>query len=57
MPVRRYRQVEDMPPPEPLPPLHPDNLRVAFEWSKLVLRLGEKRFVPGVYRRDLRDPD
>ncbi len=39
MPVTRYRQVEDMPPPEPRPALDPENLRVAFEWSVALARL------------------
>ncbi|MFZ5477409.1 MAG: hypothetical protein ACOZNI_11605 [Myxococcota bacterium] len=55
MPIQRFRRVEDLPPPEPRPRLHPDNLRVAFEWSALAARLAGRRLVPGVYPRDLRD--
>lgn len=55
MPVTRYRGVEEMTPPPPRPALHPDNLRVAFEWSNLVARLHPRPLRRGVFRRDLRD--
>ena len=55
MPVTRYRTVADMAPPPPLPPLHPDNLRVAFAWSLAVARLRPEKRSPGVTRRDLRE--
>lgn len=55
MAVTRYRDVALMPPPEHLPALHPDNLRVAFEWSMAMARLHPRARTPGVTRRDLRD--
>lgn len=54
MPVHRYRRVEDMPPPPPLPALHPENLRVAFGWCLMVRNLARARVAPGLHRRDLR---
>ena len=56
MPVHRYKQVEDMPPPRALPALHTDTLRQAFLWSALVARLAGWKPTPGIHRRDLRDP-
>ena len=48
MPVRRYRHVADMPAVRPLPPLDPDNLRVACELAELAYGLHPWRFTPGV---------
>ncbi len=48
MPVRKYRSVADMPGVRPLPPLDPDNLRVAFELSELARALHPWQFEPGV---------
>ncbi len=56
MPVQRYRRAEDMPPPAPLPALHPDNLEVAFGWCAVVREFAPARLAPGIYRRDLRFP-
>lgn len=56
MPIHRYKRVEDMPPTPALPPLHPDNLREAFEWSLAMARLSGRKPTPGIYRRDVRDP-
>lgn len=48
MGVKKFRSVEEMPGPAPLPPLDPDNLRLAFELMDLTHRLSRFRFVPGV---------
>lgn len=48
MPVRRYRHVADMPAVRPLPPLDPDNLRIACELTDLAYGLHPWRFTPGV---------
>ncbi len=48
MPVRKYRSVEDMPGVRPLPPLDPENLRVACELSELAWALHPWKFEPGV---------
>jgi hypothetical protein len=48
MPVRKYRSVEDMPGVQPLPPLDPENLRVACELSELAWALHPWKFEPGV---------
>jgi hypothetical protein len=48
MPLRKYRSVEEMPAPEPRPPLDPDNLRIAFAWMKLACELRPLRRTPGV---------
>ena len=50
MSVRKYRSVEEMPGVEPLPPLDPDNLRIACELSELARRLGGWKLPPGVRR-------
>lgn len=54
MGVTQFRSVADMPPPEPRPPLDPENLRVAFEWSLALARLRPQPQARGVSRRDLR---
>lgn len=48
MPVRRFRSVDEVPSPEPRPPLDPDNLRIAFAWMKLVIELHPEPLQPGV---------
>lgn len=48
MGVRKFRSVEDMPPPAPRSPLDPDNLREAFALMELARRLSRFSFVPGV---------
>lgn len=48
MSVRKYRSVEDMPGVRPLPPLDPDNLRIACELTELAYALHPWRFEPGV---------
>lgn len=48
MGVRKFRSVEDMPPPAPRRPLDPDNLREAFALMELARRLGRFNLVPGV---------
>lgn len=50
MSVRKYRKVEEMPGVEPLPPLDPDNLRIACELSELARTLGGWKLPPGVRR-------
>ncbi len=57
MPIQRFRGVESMPGPSPRSPGDPDNLRLAFEWSMAALALSGAPFRPGVYPRDLREPD
>ena len=47
MPVRKFRSVADMP-ARTLPPLDPDNLRVACELSELAFSLHPWRLSPGV---------
>jgi hypothetical protein len=48
MPVRKLRSVEDMPGPEPRPPLQAENLRLAFALMDLTHRLHPVRRRPGV---------
>jgi hypothetical protein len=48
MGVRKFRSVEEMPGPPPLPRLDPENLRIAFGLSSLATRLGPRRPKPGV---------
>lgn len=48
MPVRKYRSVADMPGVRPLPPLDPENLRIACELTELAMALHPWRFEPGV---------
>jgi hypothetical protein len=50
MGIRKFRSVEEMPGPPPLPPLHPDNLREAFGLMRLALGLCELRRTPGVHK-------
>lgn len=50
MPVRKYRSIEDMPAPPPLPPLDPGNLKVACDLSSLAARLRPTRFPPGIHK-------
>ncbi len=48
MPVRKYRSVADMPGVRPLPPLDPENLRIACELTELARALHPWHFEPGV---------
>jgi hypothetical protein len=48
MGVRKFRSVEDMPGPAPLPRLDPENLRIAFGLSSLASGLRPVRRTPGV---------
>lgn len=50
MPVRRFRSVEEMPPPPPLPPLSAKALESACNLSELAWRLHPVRRAPGVLR-------
>ena len=47
MGVRKFRSVEDMPPPPALPPLDPENLRLAWGLASLG-RLRMLLLLPGV---------
>jgi len=46
--VRKFRSVEEMPSPRPLPPLDPANLAVACELTELAYKLRPWHFEPGV---------
>ena len=48
MPVRKFRSVAEMPSARFLPPLNPDNLRIACELTELAYALHPWRFEPGV---------
>ena len=48
MGVRKFRSVEEMPGPPPLPRLHPDNLRIACGLASLGERLSPLGRRPGV---------
>ncbi len=50
MPVRKFRSVTEMPSPSPLPPLDPQNLKLACDLSTMASRLRPLRFPPGVYK-------
>ena len=50
MPVRKFRSVAEMPSPPPLPPLGPQNLKLACDLSSAATRLRSLRFPPGVYK-------
>jgi hypothetical protein len=50
MPVRKFRSVAEMPPPTPLPPLEPGNLKLACDLSITAARLRPLRFPPGVHK-------
>ena len=50
MGVRKYRSVEEMPGPAPLPRLDPENLRIACGLSSLAGLRGPLRRVPGVHK-------
>ncbi len=55
MPVRKFRSVEDMPGPEPRPPLQAENLRLAFGLMELTNRLRPAPRRPGVRKFRSRD--
>jgi hypothetical protein len=48
MGIRKFRSVEEMPPPPPLPPLTAETLRRAFEHMELSIRLSPLIYTPGV---------
>jgi len=48
MSVLKYRDVAEMPAARPLPPHHPDNLRIACDLTELAYGLHPWRFRPGV---------
>ena len=48
MGVRKFRSVEEMPGPPPLPRLDPENLRIAFGLAALAGGLRPIRRMPGV---------
>ena len=50
MPVRKFRSVAEMPSPSPLPPLAPQNLKLACNLSSAAARLRPLRFPPGIYK-------
>ena len=50
MGVRKFRSVAEMPPPEPLTPLDPENLRLAFSLMGFTHWLSRASLVPGVRR-------
>jgi hypothetical protein len=43
MGVRRFRSVADLPGPQPLEPLDPENLRLAFDLMEAARRLAESK--------------
>ncbi len=50
MPVRKFRSVEEMPPPPWCTPLDARNLKLAAELSALAMGLRPRRFLPGVHK-------
>lgn len=50
MPIRKYRSIEEMPGPPPLPPLRAENLKIACDLTEMAYRLRPWRFKPGVYK-------
>jgi len=50
VPVRKFRSVAEMPPPTPLPPLDPRNLKLACTLATTAALLRPLRFPPGVYK-------
>jgi hypothetical protein len=50
MPLRKYRTVEEIPRPAPLPPGDPENLRAAIELSQVCWGLRPWAFPPGVHK-------
>ena len=50
MGVRRFRSVEEMPGPQPRPPLDPENIRILFGLMSFTHRLAGFRHEPGVRR-------
>ena len=56
MAVRKFRSVEEMPGPPPLPPMDPDNLRLLIGITDVAYGFHPWRFSPGVRRfRSLED--
>lgn len=48
MSIRKYRSIEEAPGVRPLPPLDPDNLRIACELTELAYALHPWKLEPGV---------
>jgi hypothetical protein len=48
MAVRKFRSVEEMPGPPPLPPMDPDNLKLLIGITDVAYGLHPWRFPPGV---------
>jgi len=58
MGVRKFRSVAEMPPPAPLTPLDPENLRLAFSLMSLTHWLSRSALVPGVRKfRSIEEAD
>jgi hypothetical protein len=50
MPIRKYSSVEEMPGVGRLPPLDPDNWRIACELTELAFALHPWHLEPGVHK-------
>jgi hypothetical protein len=50
VPIRKFHSVEEIPGPPPGTPLDPDNLRQAFELSRLAYGLRPWARAPGVHK-------
>ena len=48
MPIRKFRSVEEMPPPPDRRPFDPENLRIAIAWSRATLALHRTQRIRGV---------
>jgi hypothetical protein len=58
MGVRKFRSVAEMPPPAPLTPLDPANLRLAFSLMSFTHWLSRSSLVPGVRKfRSIEEAD
>ena len=50
MSVRKYASIAEMPGIAPLPPLHPNNFRIACELTELAFGLRSWHLEPGVHK-------
>ncbi|HEX3694701.1 MAG TPA: hypothetical protein VH374_04860 [Polyangia bacterium] len=50
MPIRKFRDVSEMPAPDRTDPKDPQLWRRVTRWMALSLRLARRRWPPGVYR-------